>query len=128
MQEASAALVTKQLRLSESTVLRADKDALTLADKKDPINMDKRKFIIMDEKYLGHVKKFVTVVIDGYTGELLWLKDGKNEDSLSEFFAGLTEEQRKDIKLVSLDRSNSYLSAVRKWLPLPAPLSPIPPR
>ncbi|MGN0810058.1 MAG: transposase family protein [Akkermansia muciniphila] len=34
MQEASAALVAKQLRLSESSVLRADKDALTLADKK----------------------------------------------------------------------------------------------
>ena len=68
MQEASAALVAKQLRLSESTVLRADKDALTLADKKAPINMNKRNFIIMDEKYLGHVKKFVAVVIDGYTG------------------------------------------------------------
>ncbi|MGN0810057.1 MAG: transposase [Akkermansia muciniphila] len=71
----------------------------------------------MDEKYLGHVKKFVTIVIDGYTGELLWLKEGKNEASLSEFFAGLNDEQRADIKFVSLDRSNSYLSAVRKWLP-----------
>ena len=49
--------------------------------------MNKRNFIIMDEKYLGHVRKFVTVVIDGYTGELLWLKEGNNEESLSEFFA-----------------------------------------
>ena len=117
MKEASAALVAKQLRLSESTVLRADKDALTLADKKAPINMDKRNFIIIDEKYLGHVRKFVTIVIDGYTGELLWLKEGKSEGSLSEFFAGLGDEQRADIKFVSIDRSNSYLSAVRKWLP-----------
>ena len=62
-------------------MLRADKDALTFADKKAPINMDKRNFIIMDEKYLGHVKKFVTFVIDGYTGELLWLKEGNNEAS-----------------------------------------------
>ena len=89
-------------------MLRADKDALTFADKKAPINMDKRNFIIMDKKYLGHVKKFVTVVIDGYTGELLWLKEGKNEASLSDFFAGFKDEQRADIKFVSLDRSNSY--------------------
>ena len=106
MKEASAAPVAKQLRLSESTVLRADKDALTFADKKAPINMDKRNFIIMDEKYLGHAKKFVAIVIDGYTGELLWLKEEKHEASLSEFFAGLNAEQRADIKFVSLDRSN----------------------
>ena len=116
MKEASADLVAKQLRLSESTVLRADKDTLAFADKKAPINMDKRNFIIMDEKYLGHVKKFVAVVIDGYTGELLWLKEGKNEASLSEFFAGLNDEQRADIKFVSLDRSNSYLGGVRSCL------------
>ena len=89
-------------------MLRADKDALALADKKAPINMDKRNFIIIDEKYLGHVRKFVTVVIDGYTGELLWLKEGKSEGSLSEFFEGLGDEQRADIKFVSIDRSNSY--------------------
>ena len=87
-------------------MLRADKDALTFADKKAPINMNKRNFIIMDEKYLGHVRKFVTVVIDGYTGELLWLKEGKHEACLSEFFAGLNDEQRADIKFVSLDMSN----------------------
>ena len=60
MQETSARLRSKLLRLSQSTILRADKDILTLLNEVRPISMDGRRALIIDEKYLGRDKKFVT--------------------------------------------------------------------
>ena len=74
MQETSARLLSGILRLSQSSILRANKDILTLIDVARPICLDGRRALIIDEKYLGRGKKFVTCVIDGYSGEILWLK------------------------------------------------------
>ena len=64
--------------------------------------MDARRALIIDEKYLGRDKKFVTCVIDGGTGEILWLKEGKGKASLDGFFRSLTPEQKEDIGVVSI--------------------------
>ena len=117
MQETSARLLSKLLRLSQSSILRADKDILTLLDEARPICMDGRRALIIDEKYLGRDKKFVTCVIDGGTGEILWLKEGKGTASLDGFFRNLTPEQKEDIEVVSIDRGNAYLKALREHLP-----------
>lgn len=117
MQETSARLLSGILRLSQSSILRADKYILELTNKARPINMYGRHGLIIDEKFLGRDKKFVTCVIDAYTGEILWLKEGKSADSLEEFFSELTLEQKEDIELVSIDRGNAYLKALRQHLP-----------
>ena len=117
MQETSARLLSKLLRLSQSSILRADKDILTLLDEVRPICMDGRRALIIDEKDLGRDKKFVTCVIDGGTGEILWLKEGKGTASLDGFFRNLTPEQKEDIEVVSIDRGNAYLKALREHLP-----------
>ena len=46
MQETSARLLSKILRLSQSSILRADKDILTLLDEVRPICMDGRRALI----------------------------------------------------------------------------------
>lgn len=117
MTEMSARRLSGILRISESSILRADKDILTLVDAALPTCMDGRRALIIDEKYLGRTKKFVTSVIDGYTGEILWLKEGKGAESLDDFFNGLTEEQKRTIEVVSIDRSNAYMKALNKHLP-----------
>lgn len=65
--------------------------------------------MIIDEKYLGRDKKFVTCVIDGGTGEILWLKEGKGTASLDGFFRSLTPEQKEDIEVVSIDRGRECI-------------------
>ena len=117
MQETSARLLSGILRLSQSSILRADKDILTLIDEARPICLDGRRALIIDEKYLGRDKKFVTCVIDGCSGEILWLKEGKGSASLDGFFRSLTPEQKEDIEVVSIDRGNAYLKALRQHLP-----------
>lgn len=78
-------LLSRLLCMSQSSVLRADKDMLTFLDEVRPIFMDSRRALIIDEKYLGRDKKFVTCVIDGGTGEILWVKEGKGTTSLDGF-------------------------------------------
>ena len=58
---------------------------------------DGRRALIIDEKYLGRDKKFVICVIDGYSGEILWLKGGKGAASPDGFFRSLTPKQKEDI-------------------------------
>ncbi len=53
------------------------------------ICMDSRRALIIDEKYLGRDKKFVTCAIDGRTGETLRLKEGKGAANLDGFFRSL---------------------------------------
>ena len=117
MQETSARLLSGILRLSQSSILRADKDILTLIDEARPICLDGRRALIIDEKYLGRDKKFVTCVIDGCSGEILWLKEGKGAASLDGFFRSLTPEQKEDIEVVSIDRGNVYHKSLRQHLP-----------
>ena len=56
-------------------------------------------------------------MIDGYTGEILWLKEGKGTASPDGFFRSLTPEQKEDIEVVSIVRGNAYLKALREHLP-----------
>lgn len=117
MVECSAARLAKLFRVSESSILRADKEMLHLLDKAYPVCMQGRRALIIDEKYLGRKKKFVTSVIDGDTGEVLWMHSGKGSESLHGFLTGLTEEEKESIGVVSIDRANAYAKAVREHLP-----------
>ena len=82
-----------------------------------PLHAVRQRALIIDEKYVGRDKKFVTCVIDGGTGEILWLKEGKGTASLDGFFRSLTPEQKEDIEVVRIDRGNAYLKALREHLP-----------
>lgn len=117
MTECSARTLAQQFRISERSVLRAEKEVLAIIDKARPVSMKGRSGIIIDEKYLGHKRKFITCVVDGYTGELLWMAGGKGSSSLDGFFAMLSEDEREGIKVVSVDRGNAYVKAVREHLP-----------
>lgn len=117
MVECSAARLAKLFRVSESSILRADKEILRLMDKAYSVCMQGRCALIIDEKYLGRKKKFVTSVIDGDHGEVLWMNPGKGSEGLHGFFTGLAEEEKESIEVVSIDRANAYAKAVRQYLP-----------
>ena len=54
MQETSSRLLSKLLRLSQSSILRADKDILTLLDEVRPICMDGRRALIEEMHISKH--------------------------------------------------------------------------
>ena len=64
----------------------------------------------------GH-NKFVMVVVNHQTNEVVWIKEGRSKECISSFFEELTEEQRKSIELVSADGAEWIHDVVKNYCP-----------
>ena len=63
----------------------------------------------------GH--KYITVVVDHDTNQVIWVGKGTGKEVLSSFFALLTQEQRESIELVSADGARWIQSCIEEWIP-----------
>ena len=86
---ASATVVATMMDLGESTVRRYDMEVLKL-DLPAPTSGGPR-LIIIDEKAITKGHGDVTLVLNGETGELLHIAEGKKKESLEPFFEVLTK-------------------------------------
>jgi transposase len=112
---APATAVAEMMEVSESTVRRYDKAVL---EKDLPeLNFDGLRILLIDEKSIRKGHGYVTFVLNGETGELLHMAEGKKKASLEEFFDKLTEEQKSSIEAVCIDRAGSYQSVVKDKIP-----------
>lgn len=116
LKDAPAASVAKHFQISASSVLRADRAILEILDRAYPVNLENRRFLIIDEKHLGVGQKYLTCVIDN-KGEMLFMARGRSKEVLSDFFRQMTQEQRNSVEAVSIDRSNAYYYAIKDYLP-----------
>lgn len=78
--------------------------------------LDGLEAILIDEKYIG-TKRFLTLVLNARTGELLYLAEGRDKEVLTGFFTKLAPEQKATIVAVGIDRHGAYRNAVEKHLP-----------
>lgn len=107
--------VATLFEISDATVRRYDK--LVLAEDTPPPALDGIRSLLIDEKSVRKKHNYVTVVLNGDTGELLHMAEGKKKESLTSFFETLTEEQKATIKAVGIDRAGAYQSATEEYLP-----------
>lgn len=63
----------------------------------------------------GH--KYVTVVLDHDTNQVIWVGKGTGIEVLTSFFQELSEEERNNIQLVSADGARWIQTCIEKWLP-----------
>lgn len=115
MRRAPARQIARDYGIATSSALRIDRWVLN-EEMPEPC-MDNVEGIIIDEKYLGDTFGFVTLVLNARTGEPLFLGRGKDGGCLREFFASLTEDQRKAILYLGIDRSNTFRAVARQYLP-----------
>lgn len=101
--------------VSASTARRYDKTIL-LRELPQP-NLDGLLTLLVDEKAVRKRHGYVTLVMNGETGELLHMAEGKKKESLQQFFDRLTEEQKASIEAVAIDRAGAYLACVKENLP-----------
>jgi transposase len=78
--------------------------------------MDGLKRIAVDEFYWAK-KQFITVVWDHDRSRVVWIGDGKSEDTLAAFFTELGLERCEAIEIVTGDMGAAYLKAVGNHLP-----------
>lgn len=73
--------------------------------------------ILVDEKAIGKGHQYITVVLNGETGDLLHCHEGRKKESLKAFFNKLTEEQKASIDVVCIDRSGAYQACIEEEVP-----------
>lgn len=73
-------------------------------------------YLAVDEFHVGRKGRFMTVVIDLESGQILWVAKGRGSDALRKFFRRLRLARAK-VKAVACDMSAAYWSAVLKYLP-----------
>lgn len=107
--------VTDFLPLSTPAVIKYDKQVL-LEEVPKPC-LDGLKVLLIDEKSIGKGHAYVTCVMNGQNGELLYMEAGKKKTTLEGFFAQLSEEQKASIEAVGMDRAGSYSAVVKEQIP-----------
>lgn len=78
--------------------------------------LDELKWIAIDEIAVAKGHKYWTIVMDLVAGNVVYVGEGKSEESLAPFFKRLGR-YRKNIEAVSIDMSPAYYSAVSHHLP-----------
>jgi transposase len=84
---------------------------------KRPSPFDNLTSIGIDETSYKKGHKYLTVVVNHDTGEVLWATKGHGKAILSKFFDSLTKEQRASIKAVTADGARWITECVNEYLP-----------
>jgi len=71
----------------------------------------------VDEISYRRRHKYLTVVIDHGSAEVVWVREGKNAKTLKAFFTELGEERCGELEAVTMDMSGAYIKAVTEATP-----------
>jgi len=109
------AQVAEHVGLSEDTVRTVDKEYL--AQQYPPVDFSKLRRLAVDEIAYRKGRKYLTVVANYDTGEVIWTGEGKDAATLGAFFRHIGPKVCRQLVAVSMDMSASYLKAVRRYCP-----------
>ena len=73
--------------------------------------------LLVDEESVGRGHNYLTIVLNGDTGELLYMKPGKKKEVLDGFLQQLSESQRQSIEAVGIDKAGAYQVSIEEHLP-----------
>ncbi|MFQ5507641.1 MAG: ISL3 family transposase [Planctomycetota bacterium] len=83
----------------------------------DPERFASLRRIGVDEISFRKHHRYITIVTDHDTGNVIWADEGKCSETLKRFFKGLPPEVCEAIEIVTMDMSQAYMKAVRETLP-----------
>jgi len=83
----------------------------------DPDRFKSVRRLGVDEISFRKRHRYLTIVTDHDTGDVIWAGEGKCSNTLKGFFRSLPEAVRDAIEIVTMDMSQAYQKAVREMLP-----------
>jgi transposase len=107
--------IARLLRIDWQTVGRIVERVVR--DRLDEDRLEGLVAIGVDEVSWRRRHRYLTCVADHRTGDIVWIKEGRNAQTLQAFFDALDERGRGSIRAVSIDMSAGYENAVRAALP-----------
>jgi transposase len=111
----SVAEVARHLGLDWKTVKQADK--AFLEKKHGTTNYEGLRILAVDEVAVKKGHQYMTVVLDYLSGRVVWMGEGRKQETLEGFFAGMSDEQRAGVQAVAMDMWDPFIAAVRARLP-----------
>jgi len=114
---ATAQDVAECFRIEWHTVGSIAKRVQSSLEENEPNRYDNLEAIGIDETSYKKGHKYMTVVVDHYTGRLIWAKKGFGKTVLTEFFEELTEEQRAKIRYVTADGARWIADCITDFCP-----------
>jgi transposase len=75
------------------------------------------RLLAVDEIAVRKGHQYLTIVLDLESGRVVWIGEGRSEETLAGFFAELTVEQRAAIEAVATDMAPGYRAAVEAACP-----------
>jgi transposase len=114
---ATASDVAEYFRIKWHTVGSIAQRVQKSLEDKQPNRFDDLEEIGIDETSYKKGHKYMTVIVNHGTGALIWARKGHGKEVLTEFFEGLTEEQRSKIKYVTADGAGWITDCIRVYCP-----------
>lgn len=109
--------VSEYFRVKWDTVGSIVRRVQNRLDKGQPSRFDNLEEIGIDETSYKKGHKYMTVVVNHKSGQLIWAKKGHGKEVLSDFFRELSEEQRAKIKCVSADGARWIAACIQEFCP-----------
>ena len=66
------------------------------------------RLLAIDEIPLRKGHHYMTIVMDSFSGQILWIGQGRSKETLDAFFAELTPAQKESIDAVAIDMWEPY--------------------
>jgi len=111
----SVEAVARHLDLDPKTVKAIDKAALQVEF--GQTTYDGLKRLAIDEIAVKKGHNYMTVVLDYDTGRVIWMGEGRQNDTIDKFFEAMPTEAREGIEAVAIDMWEPYINAVKRWCP-----------
>ena len=114
---ATAQDVSEYFRIKWHTVGSIAQRVQKSLKKEAPSRFDNLEEIGIDETSYKKGHKYMTVIVNHKTGHLIWAQKGHGKEVLSDFFKGLTTQQRASIKYVTADGARWIADTVSEYCP-----------
>ena len=107
--------VAEHLDLNPKTVKSIDKSFLERSFGWTDCN--DLRVLAVDEIALRKGHSYMTVVMDYFSGRVIWMGENRNKETLDRFFAEMTDQQKQGIEAVAMDMWEPFINRVRHHCP-----------
>ncbi len=107
--------VSRHLGLDWRLIRRIDQ--IYLSEAYSHVHSEPLCILSIDEIAIRKGHRYVTVVMNYETGEVIWMGEGRSQKSLEQFFESLPVWRRAEISAVAMDMWQPYISVVERYCP-----------
>jgi len=75
------------------------------------------RVLAIDEIALRKGHNYMTVVMDYFSGRVVWMGENRDKETLDRFFAELTDKQKQSIEAVAIDMWEPFINRIKHHCP-----------